>query len=64
MNQHDRDEKQTKPPKPVSRKTKRWLNEVKTYSINEGKWKYAKEWCDNNSMEFKILTEEELGIRF
>ena len=24
--------KQTKPPKPVSRKTRRWLNEVKTYS--------------------------------
>jgi len=56
--------KQTKPPKPVSRKTKRWLNEVKTYSINEAKWKYAKEWCENNNMEFKILTEEELGIRF
>ena len=56
--------KQTKPPKPVSRKTKRWLNEVKTSSINEAKWKYAKEWCENNNMEFKILTEEELGIRF
>ncbi len=56
--------KQTKPPKPVSRKTKRWLNEVKTYSINEAKWKHAKEWCENNNMEFKILTEEELGIRF
>ena len=56
--------KQTKPPKPVSRKTKRWLNEVKTYSINEAKWKHAKEWCSNNDMEFKILTEEELGIRY
>ena len=56
--------KQTKPPKPVSRKTRRWLNEVKTYSINEAKWKYAKQWCENNNMEFKILTEEELGIRF
>ena len=56
--------KQTKPPKPVHRKTKRWLNEVKTYSINEAKWKHAKEWCENNNMEFKILTEEELGIRF
>ena len=56
--------KQTKPPKPVSRKTRRWLNEVKTYSINEAKWKHAKEWCENNNMEFKILTEEELGIRF
>ena len=56
--------KQTKPPKPVSRKTKRWLNEVKTYSINEAKWKSASEWCSDNDMEFKILTEEELGIRY
>ena len=56
--------KQTKPPKPVSRKTRRWLNEVKTYSINEAKWKHAKERCEDNDMEFKILTEEELGIRF
>ena len=56
--------KQTRPPEPVQRKTKRWLNEVKTYSINEAKWKHAKEWCSNNDMEFKILTEEELGIRY
>ena len=56
--------KQTKPPKPVSRKTKRWLNEVKTYSINEAKWKHAKEWCSNNDMEFKILTEDHLGIKY
>ena len=56
--------KQTRPPEPVHRKTKRWLNEGKTYSINEAKWKHAKEWCSNNDMEFKILTEEELGIRY
>ena len=56
--------KQTRPPEPVHRKTKRWLNEVKTYSINEAKWKSASEWCSNNDMEFKILTEEELGIRY
>ena len=56
--------KQTRPPKPVNRKTKKWLNEVKTYSINEAKWKSAKEWCEGNNMEFKILTEEELGIRY
>ena len=56
--------KQTRPPKPVNRKTKKWLNEVKTYSINEAKWRYASEWCDNNDMEFKILTEDELGIRY
>ena len=56
--------KQTRPPKPVNRKTKKWLNEVKTYSINEAKWKSASEWCGNNDMEFKILTEDELGIRY
>ena len=56
--------KQTRPPEPVQRKTKKWLNEVKTYSINEAKWKSASEWCSNNDMEFKILTEDELGIRY
>ena len=56
--------KQTKPPKPVHRKTKKWLSEVKTYGINEAKWKSAKEWCEGNDMEFKILTEDELGIRY
>ena len=56
--------KQTKPPKPVHRKTKKWLNEVRTYSINEAKCKSASKWCSDNDMEFKILTEEELGIRY
>jgi hypothetical protein len=56
--------KQTRPPKPVTRKTRKWLNEIKTYSINEAKWKHATKWCKDNDMEFKILTEEELGIRY
>ena len=56
--------KQTRPPKPVVRKTKRWIKEVRTFGINEAKWKHAKEWCKTNDMEFKILTEEELGIRY
>ena len=56
--------KQTKPPKPVERKTKRWINEVRTFGINEAKWKYASKWCNNNDMEFKILTEDDLGIRY
>ena len=56
--------KQTKAPKPVERKTKRWINEVKTFGINEAKWKHASKWCKDNDMEFKILTEDELGIRY
>ena len=54
---------QCKPPmKTPKRKTKRWFNEVKTWGINEAKWKYATEWCNKNDMEFKILTEENLEI--
>ena len=56
--------KQTRPPKPVERKTKRWIKEVRTFGINEAKWKHATKWCKDNDMEFKILTEEELGIRY
>mgnify|MGYP001423597351 FL=1 len=56
--------KQTRPPKPVVRKTKRWINEVRTFGINEAKWKHATKWCKNNDMEFKILTEDDLGIRY
>ena len=56
--------KQTRPPKPVVRKTKRWINEVRTFGINDAKWKHATKWCKDNNMEFKILTEEELGIRY
>tara|TARA_Y100000996_G_C22449425_1_gene613167 strand:+ start:163 stop:606 length:444 start_codon:yes stop_codon:yes gene_type:complete len=56
--------KQTRPPKPVERKTKRWINEVRTFGVNEAKWKHATKWCKDNDMEFKILTEEELGIRY
>ena len=56
--------KQCSPPKEPKRKTKRYLGEVKTWSINEAKWKYATEWCNKNGMEFKILTEDHLGISY
>ena len=46
------------------RKTKRWLNEVKTWTINEAKWKSANDFCETNDMEFKILTEDHLNIKY
>ncbi len=55
---------QCKPPKEPKRRTKRWMNEVVTYSINDAKWRYATEWCADNGMEFKILTEDHLGISY
>ena len=56
--------KQTQQPnlKP-KRKTKSWLYEVKTYAVNQAKWKAAKEFCEDRLLEFKIITENELGIK-
>ena len=55
---------QCSPPKEPKRKTRRYLNEVKTWSINEAKWKYATERCKNNGMEFVIINEDHLGISY
>ena len=56
---------QCQPPiKTPKRKTKRWLNEVKTWVINEAKWKSANEFCLDHGMEFKILTEDHLNIKY
>ena len=54
-------EAQTKPPK-QKKKTKRFLEESKTYIINQSKWKAATEFCKDHGWEFKVLTEKDLGI--
>ena len=46
-----------------SRKTKRYLQEQLTFIKNISKWKAPKEYCPDNGLEFKIMTEKELGIR-
>ena len=55
--------KQTVPPKQKSRVTKSYLHECKTYAVNQSKWKAAKEFCADRLIEFKVITEEELGIK-
>ena len=52
--------KQTKPPVIKKRKTKSYDLNMKTYAINEAKWKAAKKVCNDNQWEFTILTENEL----
>ena len=55
--------KQTQPPKQGKRVTKSFLYEAKTYAVNQAKWKAAAEFCLDNGVEFKIITEKELGIK-
>ena len=63
--------KQTKPPDPKNKNktpsgriSRRYLNEVKTWGINEAKWKAAKEFCEDRRWQFKIMTEKELNIKY
>lgn len=52
--------KQTLPPKEQKRKTKKFLNEIATYAVNQAKWKAAEEFCTDRRMSFRILTEDHL----
>lgn len=52
---------QTQPPKSQQRKTRRYLNEVTTYLVNEAKWKAATEFCKDRKWKFQIITENDLG---
>ena len=49
--------KQVQEPKVQNRKTKRYINEVKTFAINTYKWKAAREFCEDRDWEFVIITE-------
>lgn len=55
---------QTQPPKRQNKITKRYLTEVKTWGVNEAKWKAALEFCKDRGWSFHIFTEKELGIKF
>ena len=55
--------KQTTEPIPQKRKTKGYIYEVYEYAKNQAKWKAAEEFCKDRQWEFKVLTENELGIK-
>ena len=56
---------QTKPPvKNPKRKTKKWYKDVENWGINSAKWKSATEYCEDQNMEFKILTEDHLNPQY
>ena len=55
--------KQTVEPKMKKRKTKGYIYEVYEYARNQAKWKAAEEFCKDRMWEFKVLTEDKLGIK-
>jgi len=55
--------KQTIEPKVQKKKTKGYIYEVTEWVRNQAKWKVAQEFCEDRQWKFKIITEDELGIK-
>lgn len=54
---------QTVPPEKKSRVTKRYINEVKTWGVNQAKWQAAEDFCKDRGWKFQIMHEDHLGIK-
>ena len=51
---------QTQEPMPQKRKTKRYINEVFTWGVNQAKWKAAENYCKHKGWIFRLITEADL----
>lgn len=45
---------------PTGKPTRRFLNEVMTWGVNQAKWKAAIEYAKDRNWEFKIITDKDL----
>ena len=48
-------------PKPGKKKTKTYMRESFEYIKSQAKWQAAKSYCEDNGLEFKIISEKDLG---
>ena len=53
---------QSQPPQKRSKITRKYINEVMTWGVNEAKWKAATEYCKDRQWSFKVITEDHLGL--
>ena len=53
--------RQVKKPKQPKRKTKSYMRESFEYIKNQAKWSAAEKFCEDKGMQFKIITEKDLG---
>jgi len=42
------------------RRTKAWVESVKTYIVNQAKWEAATGWCEDRGYNFRLLTEDNI----
>lgn len=55
--------KQTMEPVRKKRVTQQYITEVATWGVNQAKWKAALEFCEEKGWDFKLITEDHLGIK-
>ena len=53
--------RQLTPPKTPTKKSRSYMRESLEYIKNKAKWSAAKEYCDDNGLKFKFITEKDLG---
>jgi hypothetical protein len=53
---------QSQPPVKKTKITRKYINEVMTWGVNEAKWKAADVYCNERGWKFRVITEEHLGI--
>ncbi len=53
---------QTQPPVYPGKRTQRYLTESLTFMKNQAKWNAAENYAKDRGWEFKIITEQELGL--
>jgi hypothetical protein len=53
---------QRKPPR-KSKNSIKYIKEVKTFAVNQAKWKAAELWCKKYGYTFRVLDETDLGIK-
>lgn len=51
---------QTVPPK--QKNNKRLVEHTLTYAVNQAKWTHAQKFCEEHGFQFRILTEDDLGV--
>lgn len=53
---------QTMPPVYPGKRTNRYLTESMMFIKNQAKWEAARNYCKDRGWQFKIITEQELGL--
>lgn len=54
--------RETLPPKKPKVMSKSYVEALQTYHKNLSKWEAASEYCKKNNIEFRILTEKNVGV--